>query len=63
MMDEHEHETTAEDFEIVADGEPSIEDYPQPGDPDFNLQKVDDFGAPIRPPVKVRDGVRDTKTL
>lgn len=57
-----EKKETVEEFEIVPDGEASIEDYPT-HDLDFNLQKYDEFGAPIKAPVKVRDGVRDTKTL
>ncbi len=47
-------------FVVVDNDEPSLEDYPGPG-PDKNLQQYDEFGAPIRPPVKVRDGVRDTR--
>ena len=39
------------EHEIVANDEPSMEDYPT----------VDEFGAPIKPVVKVRDGVRDTE--
>ncbi len=49
-------------YEIVADDEPSMEEYQGIGPgPTANDQKVDEFGAPIRPPVKVRDGVRDTR--
>lgn len=52
-------ETTVEGFEVVANDEPSMEEYDGIGPgPDANLQKLDEFGAPIRPPVKVRDGVR-----
>ena len=55
--DPPEHEI--EKVEIVPLDEASMEDYPGP---DENVQKTDEFGAPIRPPVKVRDGVRDTRS-
>lgn len=64
-MDEHEHQSTADAFEIVANDEPSMEDYPDgfaddPSSPGFTGdQKYDDFGAPIRPVVKIRSGVQD----
>lgn len=39
------------EHEIVANDEPSMEDYPP----------VDDFGAPIKAPVPIHEGVRDTQ--
>ena len=58
MADSEYHEKAArtqrlneEKVEIVPLDEASMEDYPT----------VDEFGAPIKPVVKVRDGVRDTE--
>lgn len=45
-------------YEVVPADEPSMDDYP---DTDKSLQRYDAFGAPIRPVVKVREGVRDTE--
>lgn len=60
-MDEHEHESMADAFEVVPNDEPSIEDWEGIGPgPTANDQQRDEFGAPIRPVVPVRDGVRDT---
>ena len=61
-MDEHEHLTN--DWEVVADGEPSLEDYPterQETETHYadGSQKFDAFGAPIKAVVRVRDGVID----
>ena len=61
-MDEHEHQLN--DWEIVGDGEASLEDYPperQETETHYadGTQKLDEFGAPIRPAVRVREGVRD----
>ena len=66
-----------EEWEIVADGEASLEDYPLlvPGPEGVDVpvreetathnadgtQKLDEFGAPLRPVVRVRDGVKDTR--
>jgi hypothetical protein len=58
-MDEHEEQTTAEDFEVVNNDEPSMEEYDGIGPgPDANLIPLDEFGAPVAKVVKVRDGVR-----
>jgi len=53
-----------EEWEIVGDGEPSLEDYPAERQETEThnadgTQKYDEFGAPIRPVVRVRDGVLD----
>ncbi len=52
-----------EEWEIVADGEASLEDYPQREETATHnadgTQKLDEFGAPIRPVVRVREGVQD----
>ena len=62
-LDEHEHQTTVDDWEIVGDGEPSLDDYPQRKETATHeadgSQKLDEFGAPIRPVVRVREGVKD----
>jgi len=63
-LDEFEHQTTVDDWEIVGDGEPSLEDYPterQETETHYadGTQKLDEFGAPIRKAVRVREGVKD----
>lgn len=49
------HEEFEEQYEVVPVDEPSIEDYPPKPTEEF-----DAFGAPIKKPVRVLDGVRDT---
>lgn len=51
-----ENQEELPEVEVVPLDEPSIEDYGQPEFP-----TVDEFGAPIKPVVKIHDGVRDTE--
>lgn len=63
MTDEPYPEGFERQYEIVPNDEPSIEDWDGIGPgPTANDQKRDAFGAPITKPVRVRDGVRDTKS-
>ena len=53
-------------FEVGPLDEPSIEDYPRKRPEtatrdEYGRQKFDAFGAPIKEPVTVVDGVRDTR--
>jgi len=59
-----EHEAQVNDWEIVGDGEASLDDYPPQREETATheadgTQKLDEFGAPIRPVVRVREGVQD----
>ena len=55
MTDQDKAAVTSEEVAVVPLDEPSMEDYGQPQFP-----TVDEFGAPIKAPVKILDGVQDT---